>query len=378
MNNIALISFSELPVLQTMILSISREFLQNGVNHCIILSKKIFSLETEYEKNNLLLLETPKRPTPSLSSIALFMKIKKQILAFVKQKNINKILFTSKHIWNFLLMRSLSNNNIEFYHIFHDPIGHTGQKISKGVLLYNKIISRQLTAILTMSTKSYNDTIKVLKPKCKVYKITFSDRGWLDYNFSNKQYKNILLFGRLTSYKGLEFIPKLAKKIYDLDSSIMITIAGKSSSDVSPTLLKEISTAKNVRLVNEFIPEKDIDSYYEKADFCLILHTSITQSGVILDAYRHSKTVICFDIDGIQDFLSNDFAYSIKAFDLDAMAKCIVMLENNFSLIIKNNKKAWEFGKNNFSIKKMINDIIDCLELEGENYEKNSINSTKL
>ena len=370
MGEIALISFSELPVMQTMVLSISRGLLENETKHSIILSKKITSLETKYEKDNIFLVDTPKRPTPSLSSFFLFKKIKAQLLAFIEQKNITKILFVSKHIWNFLLINSFKkNSNVEFYHIFHDPIGHSGQKISKGVFMYNKIISKKLRAILTLSTKSYTDTINVLKPKCKVYKITFADRYWLDYKPSKKQYKNILLFGRLTSYKGLEFIPDLAKKLYIYDPSIIITIAGKSSNDISSSLLNEISSIKNVHLINDFIPEIDIDYYYDNADFCLILHTSITQSGVILDAYRHSKTIVCFDIDGIHEFLSNEFAYAIKAFNLDEMAKCIIMLENNFSLLTEKNKKAWNFGKDNFSMKKMINDIEDILNLKSENYE---------
>ena len=360
-NKIAIISFSTLPVYYNMGCALLESITKLGVNCNSILSKELLKEDKNNKDLNILHIATPKRPTPSLDSIKLFYKNKKTILNYIKDNNIKYVLFISKHIWNFLLIKDFKKMNIKIYHIFHDPVGHNGDSISKGVYIYNRILSKKLNGIFVLSKKSFDDTIKYLKPKCKVFQIPFADRKWRDLNLSTTKHNNLLLFGRLNNYKGLEYIPDLADQLFKLDSNIKITVAGKASDDLNPDILKKIGTKTNVIINNNFIPEQQIDNYYDHADLCLVLHTSITQSGVILDAYRHSKTIACFNIDGISDFVNNQFALIIEPFDTHQMASNIIKLLNNMHLLQEKSKMAWEFGKSNFSIDSTANLILTCI-----------------
>ena len=364
MQKIAVITFSELPVFQNMGITLFNRFNSKKIESHLILTSNLDINKKEGLKENILCVKTTARPTPSYNSMCLYFKNKNKIVDYIIKHKIDKVIFISKHIWNFLLSRALSRNNVSCYHIFHDPLGHNGDKISKGVFYYNKFISRYLEGVITLSSKSYDDTKNTLKPRCKVYKVTFSDREWLPFKTTNEIRNSILMFGRINNYKGLEYIPAISKKIFDKNPHIKIVISGKASDDFNQNLLKDIEALPNIKLINEFIPEKDIDEYYYNSDFCLVLHTSITQSGVILDAYRHSKCIVCFNINGIEEFVSADSSYCINNFNVDEIVDKIIHLESDLSLLQEKNRLAWSFGKSKFSMDVMIDELIKVLELK--------------
>ncbi len=156
----------------------------------------------------------------------------------------------------------------------------------------------------------------------------------------------------MNAYKGCMHYPTLADCIRSLDSSIEIVIAGKPSEDLSFELLETIRSKPNVRLIDRFIKEDEIDTLFREANLVLMPYTSITQSGVVLDAFSRSRGVVAFAIDGIKEYLPDDCELC-KPFDCEEMAKKCVELLQNPARNAAYNRKAWEYGKDRFSPKTM-------------------------
>lgn len=344
--NIMLISFSKLPIYKNAIFVQTNE-LSKFVNAFCLCANNVECRENSNVE--FLEVDVPGSPNPSMKSMSLFNKQKKKIIDFIKEKNIDYIYFISKHTWNFFLIKSIKKLKIKIIHAFHDPVGHNGDKVSKSVLLYNKIVVKNINHAIVFSDGSYDDFVKYLKPKCKVNQLPFIQIKWPEYKETNFEKKNILFFGRLNKYKGIEFIPNLAKEVYKLDPSIKFIVAGKKSGDVDESVLNDMKALPNIELNNEFIPDKQIEQLFDSSLFCILPYKSITQSGVLIDAYSRSKTICAFDIKGISQFANSGNAILIKPFDLEEMAKQIVFYANNKELLNEKSKKAWLFGKKYFS-----------------------------
>ena len=358
---LCLISFSELPVYASSIL-IQGKHLKERIELYVIGSKK-FKKEynSEFDEKHLLLVDTPERPSPSKTSLSKYNKAKKSIFNFIKDNNIDDIYFINKHIWNLFLCIHFKNK-VKLYHCLHDPLGHNGDKISKSVYYYNKVLIKFLDGIVTLSDKSFHETKNVLKPKCKITKLPLIQCERNSYE-PIRNTKNILFFGRLNNYKGVEFLPLIADELKILDKDITITIAGKRSNDVDDSVFEEIKKRDNINFLDRFIDESEVDDLYYNADLVLMPYKSITQSGIIVDSYNHSRPIICFGIEGINEFINNSSAIISKPFDVKEISKQIFeyinMSDENKARMAK---ASFELGKDLFSPEVFVDKFLNFVE----------------
>ena len=183
----------------------------------------------------------------------------------------------------------------------------------------------------------------------------------LPYQASDSFKKKLLIFGRISTYKGCEFIVPLAHELAKRAVDCRIVVAGKALDDVQQQMMDGIAKCDNVELINEFIPENELHGYFYSADASLILHKSISQSGVIIDAYRHGHPIICFDIDGISEFVADDTALITPKFDLSKMADHIKSMYDSFDHYLKMSRTAYEFGRKVFSEDEMASAVLRLL-----------------
>lgn len=354
-----LISFSELPVYADSLI-IQNKYLKEKVETYCLGSNK-FKDEYKNSNDNFLCVNTPHNPRPSLSSYKFWKKEKKNILNFIKEKGITHIYFINKHIWNIFLILKL-NKNIKVYHCLHDPVGHSGDKVSKGVLYYNKVLIHYLDGIIVLSENSFNDVKTYLKPKCPVKKVPLIQTEWKDYKEITKVNKEVLFFGRLNNYKGLDYVPLIAENLYKLDKDIKIVVAGKKSDDLDEAILENLKQCPNVILNEGFVPNNLIDEYYYHADIILMPYKSITQSGIVVDSYNHSRTLACFKINGIEEFITNDNALIINDFDCQKMAEEIFILLNDFNKLKDLSFKSYKLGEKLYSPKTFRDEFLDFIK----------------
>ena len=221
-----IISFSKLPVYQNAV-EVQFEYCLDHVETYSLVEKN-YSSKYNFDDSKTLYVKVPNNPKPSLGSLKLFHSQVKKILDFIKKKEITDVYFVNKHIWNYLLMRRLPKK-INVFHAIHDPLGHSGDRVSKGVYYYNKLIIKKTKGVFVFSEKSMLEVKNNFKIKGFCQQIPFVQTKWPQYKPLNEIKNSILFFGRLNPYKGIEFLPNICKKLYELNPSIKVVIAGKKS-----------------------------------------------------------------------------------------------------------------------------------------------------
>ena len=356
---ILLISFSHYPTLQNYIYLLKANLLSRCDEIYSLGNSKIATtydtLQNSYFANCI------DNASPSFSNIKLFMKQKKRICKTIDNINPDAILFTSKHIWNVFLIFHLKIKDRKIFHVFHDPIGHSGTTVSRGVIIYNKIISKLLNGIIVHSDVSMKKTLAFIKPKCGIIKVPLGEKKWLPYQDRKFYTHKLLVFGRISTYKGYEFIPELARQLKIKNINCTIVIAGKALDDVDKNIINKIKSFENIELHDHFIPEEQLDDFFYNTDATLLLHKSISQSGVIVDAYRHGHPVICFNIEGISEFINNKASFTASKFNIVEMVDYIKDMYSDFNKYKKMSQYAYKFGKTIFSDQTMADKIFQFI-----------------
>lgn len=349
---VLLISFSELPTLQRHLYVLSEGLTKLGVETSTLGSSAL-KIDVDLQRNNNLI-ETPSSPKPSLQSLLAMNRELNKIVQMAIEIDPDVIHFINKHTWNYFLIRMLKKQlpETKFIHTFHDPVGHEGDSVQKGVVLYHKLVERLLDAIVVHSDIAKDQTLKLLKPMCPVFQVPLGEKPWKPFNSVPFGTKEVLIFGRLNPYKGLKYYPEILDELYGLDPGIHVTIAGKASDGIESSLLAEIGSKPNCTLANRFVEDSDVDGYFDCADIVLVPYTSITQSGVILDAYSRSRPVVSFDIPGMEQYVP-DSENRVRAFDCAAFSRRVVELLSDGASCDRAALNAWNFGKNRFSPSKM-------------------------
>lgn len=364
---VLLISFSELPTLQNLLYVTQGGLTAHGVDCWTIGSKRLTVDHVMTEKN--LLVETPESPKPSVSSMRAMGGALKNLLALIDEVNPDVIHFTNKHTWNYFLCRRLRRcrPSTLLFHTFHDPLGHSGDAVSRGVVLYHRLVQRLLDGIVVMSSKARTQAEDGLHPRCPVFQIPFGEKEWLPFEPLSPcgDGRRVLIFGRINPYKGVEYWQRIADELLRMDSSLTLVIAGKRSDDVGTDALVGIAAMPNVELEDRFIEDSELRGYFWGSALVLMPYTSITQSGVLLDAYRHGRAVVAFDIDGMAQNVPNA-ANLVKPFDCEAFAARVVSLCSDSESLLWESKLAWDFGREFFSTEKMVAELIASYQMARE------------
>jgi glycosyltransferase involved in cell wall biosynthesis len=118
--------------------------------------------------------------------------------------------------------------------------------------------------------------------------------------------------------------------------------------DLPAELIGRIAACPNVQLDGHFIAEEAMENYFRDASLVLTPYTSMTQSGVVLDAYCHSRSILAFHIDEMREFLPYG-ANTVTPFDTHEYARVLVKLLNDPEACARAGREAWEFGQEHFS-----------------------------
>jgi glycosyltransferase involved in cell wall biosynthesis len=119
--------------------------------------------------------------------------------------------------------------------------------------------------------------------------------------------KRLLFFGNIRRNKGLDVLLRAAESLPDYS----LTIAGEPrelryfEAEVVPAVERLRSAGRDVRLMNQFIPDDHLaDLFAQHSAFVLPYTTDFTaQSGVVFMALTHDIPVIASAVGGLRDLL---------------------------------------------------------------------------
>ena len=118
--------------------------------------------------------------------------------------------------------------------------------------------------------------------------------------------KTILFFGRITPYKGLEYLIAAFREVMDMGQNYRLIIAGKPDRCEEywrriQEEIRECVQKGQVLLQATFIPDHETEIYFKAADVVVLPYKDIYQSGVLFLGHSFGLPVIAADVGSLKD-----------------------------------------------------------------------------
>jgi glycosyltransferase involved in cell wall biosynthesis len=123
----------------------------------------------------------------------------------------------------------------------------------------------------------------------------------------NDQNSYLLFFGFIRQYKGLDLLLEAFADNRLREFPIKLIVAGEFYEDPAPYLLqiKRLGLGDKVILRTNFIPDKEVQSYFSVADLVAQPYRTATQSGVSQIAYHFEKPMLVTNVGGLAEIIPN-------------------------------------------------------------------------
>ena len=267
--------------------------------------------------------------------------------------------FNGKNTHIFLLKLFMPNK--KFVYTIHDLENHTGEE-AKNILSqkFNQTILKSNSQVVIQNKSDY----KKVKKEYEEYAHTihFIPFGQLEiYKYYNTDKINVpesdlLLFGRISPYKGIEYFVKAVQMLKKDFPKLKATIAGSGSFYFNT---QEIEQDETFTIINKFIQSNELVALIKASKIVICPYTDATQSGVALTTFVFNKPIIASNTGGFKDVIRNGLnGYLVPVKDSEAIyEKSKLLLENpellkKMSENIKDEAKsgtfAWSTIANNY------------------------------
>lgn len=255
-----------------------------------------------------------------------------------------------KAFWtNFLLLLFLIRNKFDVIHLtwpanvyefiiymlkrkiiltVHDPFPHTGLD-TRIVRLRRKVAFRCVPHFIILNKAQREKFLSfyhlpssaVIDSRLSCY--TYLNMVEQDMTTVPEQ-KYILFAGKISKYKGVEYLLAAMKKVHDTFPDIKLVVAGggKYHFDIS-----EYAALPYIDIRNRFIPDEELVALMNKTQFMVCPYTDATQSGVIMSSFTFGTPVIATRVGGLPEMLGNGkYGMLVKEKDTDALYQGICSL----------------------------------------------------
>lgn len=140
----------------------------------------------------------------------------------------------------------------------------------------------------------------------------------------------ILFFGRISPYKGVEYLLKAMEKVHEKHPEVKLIIAGKPNYDIQ---WQEYRDLGYIEIRDRFIALDELADLIRGAKFTVCPYTDATQSGVVYSSFALNTPVIATRVGGLPEMIDEGITGTIiPPKDVNALSKAIVNYLDNPSL----------------------------------------------
>lgn len=234
----------------------------------------------------------------------------------------------------------------------HDPFPHTGEyKFRKEFI--KKISIKRSNSIILLNKRDRDKFSKHYKVPEK--KINQSSLGVYSIykNFHTKEVEEIpntvLFYGRISPYKGIEYLCKAAMELKKSIPNLSVFILGKGEFWFD----KKPYENEGVKFIHRYIEIEELVEYLKSSKVVVCPYTDATQSGVIMTALAFNKPIVATNVGGIPEVIKhNKTGILIEPKDHAALSQALNVvlssqaLQNTIKENINNEyftgQKSWE------------------------------------
>ncbi|MCI8402399.1 MAG: glycosyltransferase [Lachnospiraceae bacterium] len=169
--------------------------------------------------------------------------------------------------------------------------------------------------------------------------------------------KMLLFFGFVRPYKGLDYLLEALPFVKGSLPDVCLWIVGDfgEARDYYLEKIKELEIENIVRVVEGYIPDRDVEPYFAACDLVVLPYVSATQSGIAQIAYGFDKPVIATGVGGLPEVvLDGKTGYIVTPRNATELAEKIIRFfeedrEKEFSANVaaEAGKYSWEVMADN-------------------------------
>ena len=260
------------------------------------------------------------------------IKNRNTIKRIIKEESPDLIYYPMGHLWTPFINMDIARWLPKVITV-HDPHPHLGeynvmlQILSTwGKRQANRIVVLHNGAVRELEDQGFSkENIDVIPHGAFSY---YKDRNSTHIKYNSGDRVNILFFGRILPYKGLEILLQAFPLIKAKIPNARLMIAGEGDIQPYKPLMADI---EDIVVYNRWIADEEVADFFEQADLVVIPYIDASQSGVIPIAYSMGKPVVASKIAGLTeqviDYQSGLFVQPGDSIDLSN--KCIEILTND-------------------------------------------------
>lgn len=240
---------------------------------------------------------------------------------------------------------------------FHDPFPHSGEMTKWKKNAYKTTISKaSYFVLLNEKQKSEFCTDYGISPdKVFINRLGIYDNILAFVKSEAAPYKNnVLFFGRISPYKGIEYLCEAMKKVREQISDATLTIAGGGNFyfDIKP--YKQLGY---IEVRNHYVGMEELALLLNRCELTVCPYTDASQSGVIMTSYSLGKPVVATNVGGLPEMIEDGkTGLLVSPKDSNSLADAIIQL-------LKDKKKLLSMSsyiKEQYSVgAKSWSDIVD-------------------
>jgi glycosyltransferase involved in cell wall biosynthesis len=320
--------------IQSTVLQISKNKIQPGFNDLYVITdssdqQMLNSVFSGVKSVQVFYFSSPR----SLGVYTFFQSV--DLAAYMKALRPAAIHFDStslRAVWTIFWLRS-----IRILITIHDPLPHSGE------YSWKIIFAQKLYLIYTSKVILYSKFARSLFDSVFPAKSDLSDNiRLLPYNYISftgsvttptNQY--ILLFGRLSYYKGLDILLDAIPYVIKQYPDIKILIAGRLESGY---ILPDSVYTQQVEFISNYLSVNDLKDLIRHAKFVVCPYRDATQSGVLMTALAMHKCVVATNVGSFPEYIQHGLN-GLLSFPnpIDLALNLNKALKDNYYLKLNNN-----------------------------------------
>jgi glycosyltransferase involved in cell wall biosynthesis len=209
----------------------------------------------------------------------------------------------------------------------HDPKRHEGEE-SRRIALAQRIIKPRVAQYVLFNRslrEHFCGAFSISPQKVSTTHLGIYDiyREWAKPDLIGAPF-DILFFGRLSPYKGLDVLFSALEIVSREKPSLKAIIAGKPIPGYKIPALPQLSNGGSIQILDRYINNYELADLFQRAKLVACPYVDATQSGVVLTAYAFNKPVVASDIGGLGEYVSERTGALTAPGDPSALAEKIL------------------------------------------------------
>lgn len=260
----------------------------------------------------------------SLQSLRMTLKV----VRFIKKGQFDVVHTDSMlGMWNLILYKLFGKKMVL---TVHDPFPHTGEITARKMFNY-KMAMKMVCHFVLLNDKQKEQFCKSYHVRPE--QVLINRLGVYDNisTFVRPQESvtshNVLFFGRISPYKGIEYLCQAMLKVKEQVPDATLTIAGggKMYFDIAPYQKQDW-----VKVINRYVGMEELAGLLQHCALSVCPYTDATQSGVIMTSYSLCKPVVATNVGGLGEMVDNQkTGLLVPPKDVDTLAHAIIALLND-------------------------------------------------